>query len=83
MEFCRDLHVFNSCRSQLKFCTWTVENSVVHDIFRIQKFPQERLNPQLIDSYTSTLTSEGRLAQLVRAPRLHRGCRGFESLIAH
>src|SRR5436190_692181 len=22
----------------------------------------------------------GRLAQLVRAPRLHRGCRGFESL---
>jgi len=26
---------------------------------------------------------QGRLAQLVRAPRLHRGCRGFESLIAH
>ena len=25
----------------------------------------------------------GRLAQLVRAPCLHRGCRGFESLIAH
>jgi hypothetical protein len=25
----------------------------------------------------------GRLAQLVRAPRLHRGGRGFESLIAH
>ena len=25
----------------------------------------------------------GRLAQLVRAPRLHRGCRGFESLTAH
>ena len=25
----------------------------------------------------------GRLAQLARAPRLHRGCRGFESLIAH
>ncbi len=24
----------------------------------------------------------GRLAQLVRAPCLHRGCRGFESLIA-
>ena len=27
--------------------------------------------------------SLGRLAQLARAPRLHRGCRGFESLIAH
>src|SRR5438552_686055 len=25
----------------------------------------------------------GRLAQLVRAPRLHRGSRGFESLTAH
>ena len=25
----------------------------------------------------------GSLAQLVRAPRLHRGCRGFESLWAH
>ena len=25
----------------------------------------------------------GRLAQLVRAPALHAGCRGFESLIAH
>ena len=25
----------------------------------------------------------GRLAQLVRAPPLHGGCRGFESLIAH
>ena len=25
----------------------------------------------------------GRVAQLVRAPRLHRGCRGFESLLAH
>ena len=25
----------------------------------------------------------GRLAQLVRAPRLHRGCRGFESLSVH
>ena len=26
---------------------------------------------------------DGRLAQLVRAPRLHRGCRGFESLSVH
>ena len=26
---------------------------------------------------------DGRLAQLVRAPRLHRGSRGFESLTAH
>ena len=26
---------------------------------------------------------EGRLAQLVRAPRLHRGGWGFESLVAH
>jgi hypothetical protein len=26
---------------------------------------------------------DGRLAQLVRAPRLHRGGRGFESLTAH
>lgn len=25
----------------------------------------------------------GRLAQLARALRLHRGCQGFESLIAH
>ena len=27
--------------------------------------------------------TSGRLAQLVRASRLHRECRGFESLIAH
>lgn len=27
--------------------------------------------------------SRGRLAQLVRAPRLHRGGRGFEPLTAH
>ena len=27
--------------------------------------------------------AEGRLAQLVRAPALHAGSRGFESLIAH
>ena len=25
----------------------------------------------------------GRIAQLVRAPALHAGCRGFESLFAH
>ena len=29
------------------------------------------------------LCSLGRLAQLVRAPRLHRGGRGFEPLAAH
>ena len=28
-------------------------------------------------------TGSGPVAQLVRAPRLHRGCRGFESLRAH
>jgi hypothetical protein len=27
--------------------------------------------------------NDGRLAQLVRAPRLHRGGRGFEPLTAH
>ena len=27
--------------------------------------------------------SSGRLAQLVRAPALQAGCRGFESLTAH
>src|SRR4051812_23867496 len=27
--------------------------------------------------------SRGRIAQLVRAPALHAGCRGFESLFAH
>src|SRR4029077_6104106 len=27
--------------------------------------------------------SKGRIAQLVRAPALHAGCRGFESLFAH
>ena len=27
--------------------------------------------------------ANGRLAQLARAPPLHGGCRGFESLIAH
>jgi hypothetical protein len=31
----------------------------------------------------SAIDPHGRLAQLARAPRLHRGCRGFESLIAH
>ena len=30
-----------------------------------------------------TLFVLGRLAQLVRAPALHVGCRGFESSIAH
>ncbi len=31
----------------------------------------------------NTIIDRGRLAQLVRAPFLHSGCRGFESLIAH
>jgi hypothetical protein len=31
----------------------------------------------------NTPHQSGRLAQLARAPRLHRGSRGFESLIAH
>ena len=30
-----------------------------------------------------SLTGLGPIAQLARAPRLHRGCRGFESLWAH
>ena len=34
-------------------------------------------------SAQGAISSGGRLAQLARAPRLHRGCRGFESLIAH
>ena len=33
--------------------------------------------------YLYHLNLYGRLAQLVRASRLHRECRGFESLIAH
>lgn len=33
--------------------------------------------------YSGNLFQVGRLAQLARAPRLHRGCQGFESLIAH
>ena len=36
-----------------------------------------------MDRSWSIIISQGRLAQLARAPRLHRGCRGFESLIAH
>ncbi len=32
---------------------------------------------------TLSIDKCGRLAQLVRAPRLHRGCRGFESLSVH
>ena len=31
----------------------------------------------------SRAPKRGRLAQLARAPRLHRGSRGFESLTAH
>ena len=33
--------------------------------------------------YIPIVCHSGRLAQLVRAPRLHRGCRRFESVIAH
>ena len=33
--------------------------------------------------YCSLTFRLGRLAQLVRAPALHAGCREFESLIAH
>ena len=35
------------------------------------------------DAPYGTVERCGRLAQLVRAPPLHGGCRGFESLIAH
>ena len=38
-------------------------------------------NPYII--ITGKIIFHGRLAQLARAPRLHRGGRGFESLIAH
>ena len=34
-------------------------------------------------AYSASQNRHGRLAQLARAPRLHRGSRGFESLIAH
>ena len=33
--------------------------------------------------YTNACAGDGRLAQLVRAPALQAGCRGFESLTAH
>ena len=34
-------------------------------------------------AYTVDRAAKGRLAQLVRAPALQAGCRGFESLTAH
>gem|GEM_PF-5273147 len=39
--------------------------------------------PRTVDTFRCPVTRPGRLAQLVRAPRLHRGGRGFESLSAH
>ena len=37
----------------------------------------------LFNSFEYNIPSNGWLAQLARAPRLHRGGRGFESLITH
>src|SRR5207245_9457463 len=39
--------------------------------------------PPLVIRDGRRILAGGRLAQLVRAPRLDRGCRGFESLTAH
>ena len=39
--------------------------------------------PRTVDTPACPVLDRGRLAQLVRAPRLHRGGRGFESLSAH
>jgi hypothetical protein len=41
-----------------------------------RKQSEERMRPEAAFVFA-------RLAQLVRAPRLHRGCRGFESLSEH
>ena len=43
----------------------------------------QTIAPFLLIAYTEGRARSGRIAQLVRAPRLHRGCRGFESLSAH
>src|SRR5580765_4255314 len=44
----------------------------------------ERQNePRRASQQNTDVRSRGRIAQLVRAPALHAGCRGFESLFAH
>ena len=48
---------------------------------RDRRIPAVVLRPA--SSYPRRILAAGRLAQLVRAPRLHRGSRGFESLTAH
>ena len=49
--------------------------------------PSSEVNRLPEDTESPTLSAEvkrvGRLAQLVRAPALQAGCRGFESLTAH
>ncbi len=40
-------------------------------------------NPRTVNTPACPSLNSGRLAQLVRAPRLHRGGRGFKSLSAH
>ena len=47
------------------------------------KCPSLETKPRTADTPACPDLDCGRLAQLVRAPRLHRGGRGFESLSAH
>ena len=43
----------------------------------------QTIAPFLLIAYTEGRARSGRIAQLVRAPALQAGCRGFESLSAH
>ena len=62
---------------------WPLTNSPrdVHDIVRPCEIPA--IAPIRSIAYTGTHAESGRIAQLVRAPALQAGCRGFESLSAH
>ena len=44
---------------------------------------QNTVTTLTVPSEFTKMPPSGQLAQLVRAPLLHSGCRGFESLIAH
>ena len=43
----------------------------------------ERIAAMMTEGRKRFFAARGRLAQLVRAPALQAGCRGFESLTAH
>ena len=61
-----------------------IHNETVHSLsVSTVAAPAHRFADIMTEGRNGSHARRGRLAQLVRAPALQAGCRGFESLTAH